>query len=186
MTDFPTHTIDSAPEASRDALRRSEASYGTVPNLHGTLAESPEALAMYQAGVAALAATDFTPAEQQLLYLAINYENDCTYCMAGHSRAAARAGLSPDAIEALREGTPIADLRLQALREFASEMTVKRGGVGDAAVERFLAAGFERRQVLDVILAIATKTLSNYTNHVARTPNDAFMAATAWTHPNNR
>ena len=34
MTDFQTHTIDSAPEASKPQLEHSQKAYGFVPNLH--------------------------------------------------------------------------------------------------------------------------------------------------------
>ena len=121
-----------------------------------------------------------------MVTLAISYENECAYCMAGHSVLARQAGVAPEVVEAIREGQVIADPRLEALRRLAAAMTTERGHVGAAAVERFLAAGFTKQQVLEVILAIAAKTLSNYTNHVAGTPLDPFMAATAWTHPASR
>ena len=50
----------------------------------------------------------------------------------------------------------------------------------------FLGAGFTKRNVLEVVLVVATKTISNYVNHIAHTPNDAFMADTAWTAPSRR
>ena len=183
MTDFPLHTPETAPEGSAETLRGIREAWGFVPNLHAELAEAPAALEGYGAVFDAFSRSSFTPAEQQVVYLAINYENECAYCMAGHSVLAAKAGVPADAIEAIREGRPIADRRLEALRRFAAAMTAERGHVGQAAVERFLAAGFTRAQVLEVILAIAAKTLSDYTNHVAATPLDPFMAATAWAHP---
>lgn len=62
-------------------------------------------------------------------------------------------------------------------------MVRQRGVVDPADVDAFLAAGFTRAQVLEVILGIATKVLSNYTNHIAATPLDAFMAGSEWTPP---
>lgn len=153
---------------------------------HTELAESPAALKGYNVAFAAFDKSSFTPAERQVVYLAVNYENRCHYCMAGHSVLAGRAGVSDGAVEAVREGREIPDACLEALRRFASRMTATRGQVDPAEVDGFLAAGFTRAQVYEVILAIATKTLSNYTNHVANTPPDPFMAGTAWVHPDER
>ena len=186
MTDFPLHTPETAPEGSAEALRGIRRAWGFVPNLHAELAEAPAALEGYAAVFDAFSRSSFTPVEQQVVYLAINYENECAYCMAGHSALAAKAGVPAGAIEAIREGQAVADPRLEALRRFAAAMTAERGHVGAAAVERFLAAGFTEQQVLEVILAISAKTLSNYTNHLAATPLDPFMTATAWTHPASR
>jgi hypothetical protein len=37
--------------------------------------------------------------------------------------------------------------------------------------------------VLDLLVRAATKLISNYTNHLAQTPNDAFMKRAEWTAP---
>ncbi len=50
-------------------------------------------------------------------------------------------------------------------------------------IDAFLAAGFEREQVLDVRVGVAYKTLSNYTNHLAGTPLDGAFAVFAWEPP---
>ena len=89
-------------------------------------------------------------------------------------------------IGALRENQPVADSRIQALRSFVQNVVQSRGKVGDRAVDAFLAAGFTQRNVLEVVLIVATKTISNYTNHLTHTPNDAFMANTTWTAPSRR
>lgn len=181
--DFPIHNLETAPEAAKPLLEGSIKAFGSIPNLHGELADAPEVLKTYNEAYASFAKSSFTPAEQQLIYLAINFENGCGYCMAGHTVLARGAKAPEDAVQAIRNGTPIADARLEALRTFVQAMVVERGHVGDAAVERFVAAGFTRQQVLEVIQAIAVKVISSYTNHVAHTPNDAFMAKTTWERP---
>jgi alkylhydroperoxidase family enzyme len=92
------------------------------------------------------------------------------------------------AIQALRNGKPIPDARLEALRVFAQAMVRERGFVGDAAVEAFMAAGFTRANVLEVVTIAATKTISNYTNHITHTEKESFMAdpALEWSAPRNR
>ena len=180
MSDFVTHTIESAPEGSRGALAEAQAKYGAVFNLFGALAESPVAVTAYKALGDLFEQSSFTPAERQLLLLAISAENGCEYCVAAHSAGAKMATLDDQAIEAVRGGTPIADARLATLRDFALAVVRQRGWVADDAVAGFLASGFTKAQVLEVIVAVAFKTISNYTNHIAQPPLDAPFEATRW------
>ena len=186
MTEFTIHTLESAPEASKPTLEEAKKAYGAVPNLHAVLAEAPAALEAYDALWKAFGRTSLSPIEKQVVYLTSSYENECHYCMAGHSVLARMAGMESAAIEALREGTPLPDPKLDALRGFAREVVTSRGRVSEETVSAFLAAGYTRQSVLEVILGISVKVLSNYTNHIANTPFDPFMKDTAWTHPDKR
>lgn len=186
MAHFTLHTPDTAPGAAGAQLAGIEKAWKFIPNLHRTLAESPELLAGYDMLFGLVGKTSFTPAEQQIAFLAVNYENECEYCMAGHSVLAAGAKVPGDVIQALRENEMVADARIQALRSFVQAMVRLRGKVGDEVLSAFLDAGFTQRNVLEVVLIVATKTISNYTNHITHTPNDAFMANTTWTAPSRR
>jgi len=59
-------------------------------------------------------------------------------------------------------------------------MVVKRGLPDTADVNAFLGAGYSERQILEIVLAIAVKTLSNYANHLFHTPVDAIFAGRTW------
>jgi alkylhydroperoxidase family enzyme len=189
MTTFPSHTPDSAPEGSKSRLADVAKAWGFVPKLHGNLAESPLALEAYDTlfGLVAQKAT-LSPIEQQVAYQAINVFHACEYCTAGHTYLSRLVKMDESAISALRNSTPIPDARLQALRLFAESVVRERGFVGDAAVDAFVAAGFTRANVLEVVTIAATKTISNYTNHITHTEPEAFMSdpALGWTSPRNR
>lgn len=88
--------------------------------------------------------------------------------------------MSPENIEALRNGTPLADIKLQALRHFTQQMVKARGWVEDSEIEAFLTAGYSKQQVLEVILGIAIKVMHNYTNHIAKTPLDKQFEPNIW------
>jgi hypothetical protein len=64
----------------------------------------------------------------------------------------------------------------------------ERGFAGDAAIDAFINAGFTRANVLEIVTIIATKTISNYTNHLTKTPKEDFMAdpSLGWVAPRNR
>lgn len=183
MTQFTAHTIDTAPEAARPIFADVKAAFGFVPNLQAYMAESPELLAGYTALWDLFSKTTLTAHEQQVVYLTANFENECHYCMAGHTTLAKMQKMGDDVIAALRAGTELPDARLEALHRFTTLVVRDRGFVADADVDAFIAAGFTRRNVLEVILGAATKLMSNYTNHIVHTPLDAFMKGNEWTKP---
>ena len=180
MSQFNFYTLDSAPDGSKDLLEATQKQMGFLPNLYLGLAESPATLEAYLTLSKLLTKTSFTPAEQNLILLAISIENDCQYCAAAHSVGAKFAKLPGDVIDAVRRGQPIADDKLEALRRFAERLIQKRGFATDDLVE-FLDAGFSQKQALEVVLAAAMKTLSNYANHLMDTPLDSALSDMAWT-----
>jgi uncharacterized peroxidase-related enzyme len=186
MASFPIHTPETAPEGARPILAGAKAGWGFVPNLHATLASAPAALQAYAQLFELFGQAGFTPAEQQVAYLTVSTIHECEYCVSGHSALAAGAGLDAATVAALREGAPLPDARLQALRAFTAALVHARGRVQPGELEAFLAAGYTEAQVLGLLVAVAAKTISNYANHIAGTPLDAFMAKTAWVAPSRR
>jgi uncharacterized peroxidase-related enzyme len=181
MTDFTVHTVASAPEAARPLLQGARNKLGFVPNLYASLAEAPAALSAYLNLGDLLGETSLTPAEQQVLALAISAENGCGYCMAAHSTIARHMVQVPgEIVDALRDGRKLAHGRLEALRRFAEAVVRERGEVQGRELDQFLAAGFGRQQAIEVILGVAMKTLSNYANHLFDTPVDAAFKAETW------
>jgi AhpD family alkylhydroperoxidase len=113
--------------------------------------------------------------------LTISRENGCTYCMGAHSFLADNmSGVPKPVTDALRDGKPIPDERLASLSQFTRVMFTTRGRPSPDDVQDFLRAGFSERQVLEIILALAVKTLSNYSNHVFHTPLDDAFAGRRW------
>lgn len=188
MTKFDLYSVETAPAGSRAKLAEVTKAWGFTPKLHGMLAQSPVALTAYDQLFGLVADSTLTPVEQQVAYQAINVFHECEYCTAGHSFLSRNAGVPEDALQALRNETPIADPRLQALRVFAETVVRERGFVSDAEIDAFIAAGFTRTNILEVVTIIATKTISNYTNHLTKTPKEDFMAdpSLAWVAPRNR
>ncbi len=180
MTDFTIHTTDSAPEASRELLGAAGAKYGFVPNLMGEMAEAPSMLKAYLALGEALETSSLTPQEQQVVVLTVSYLNQCVYCMTVHSAVAKMVGLPEGEISALREGRPLSNAKLEALSRFAGLMVDQRGRASEDDVTAFLAAGYTQAQILEVIVGLAFKTLSNFTNHLADTPIDKQFAPFQW------
>jgi len=184
MNHFDIHSLETAPDAAKPLIEHSQSLYGgMIPNLHGVMAEAPPLLEAYQALNTIFDKTSLTLEERNIVWLAINFANDCTYCMAAHTAIAKHSGLSDEDINALRTGSPLTDSRQEALRDFTSHMIAAKGWADDKKIEALLAAGYTNATILEVILAIGMKTLSNYTNHVAATPVDAAFKKFAWQKP---
>ena len=181
MTHFTVHTAESAPAASRPLLEGIAKSFGFVPNLFGVFAESAAALRGGLAIFEAFASSSLSPVEQQLVMLAASEANDCEYCVAAHSTIAKRfVKVDAALVDATRHRKPLGDAKLDALVTFTRKVVEQRGWLAEAEVAAFLAAGYTKAQVLEVLLGVGMKTFNNYVDHVAHTPlNDQFKAE-AW------
>ncbi|MCW2119619.1 carboxymuconolactone decarboxylase family protein [Flavobacterium sp. 7A] len=180
MSTLKIHTIESAPEQSKPLLEKSLKAYGIVPNLHGVLAEAPGILQGYQDLHDLFVNSSFNNDELTVVWQTINVEHDCHYCVPAHTGIAHSMKVDPAITEALRNRTSMPNAKLQALHVFTLAMVRDRGYVSDADLDDFYAAGYEQRQVLEVILGLSQKVISNYVNHVAATPIDAPFEQFSW------
>ncbi len=180
MSQFPIHSVATAPEKSKAQLQGVEKGLGFVPNLYGTFAESPALLQGYLALSEAFAKSSLTPTEQQIVLLATSRVNECEYCMAAHTVVAKMSKVADDVVVAVRDGEPLANAKLEALRAFTAAVVGKLGHPGEDEVKAFFAAGYSHQNLLEVLLGVGIKTLSNYTNHIAGTPLDEAFQPAAW------
>jgi uncharacterized peroxidase-related enzyme len=170
-------TIANAPEGSRPVLQNIQKAFGFVPNLMATFANSPAVLKGYLALDAEWEKSSFSAADRQLVLLAASVENECGYCTAAHSTIAkAFLKVPAETVAAVRGGYSTGDERTDALVSLVREIVSQRGHAGDAAVERFIAAGFNPTQVMELLLGVALKTISNYLDHLNPSPLDAAFA----------
>ncbi|MEM1037465.1 MAG: carboxymuconolactone decarboxylase family protein [Pseudomonadota bacterium] len=181
MAKFDLHTPETAPEGARDFITGVNKKMGFVPSLYAVLAENPTVLNAYTQLSDQLATSGLSPLEQQVVTITASVENECHFCVAAHTTVSESTGLDLDIIYAVREDRSIADSKLEALRQFTKKTVIDRGFVSDADVDAFLAAGYTRSDVLAVILGVAMKVITNYTNHIAETPVNEAFAKHAWT-----
>ncbi len=177
MKSFQVHDMDSAPADSKPLLEKSLGAYGMIPNLHGVMAEAPAALQAYQTMNELFLNTSFSAEEKTVVWQSINVEHGCHYCVPAHSAIAQSMKVDDSLNQALREGGPMPNAKLQALRDTTLALVRGRGVVEDAVLENFYQAGYGRQQLLEIIVGISQKVMSNYINHLADTPvDDAFKS----------
>ncbi|MEM9374347.1 MAG: carboxymuconolactone decarboxylase family protein [Planctomycetota bacterium] len=174
---FPIHTRASAPSEAKEVLEWYEANFQMVPHLAGVMADSPALSRSYwqlQNNLQSMGS--LTPPENNIVQMAIAFENECQYCVAGHTAAGRMFFNSPEVqLEALRSGSALPDKKFDALRDFALAVSASKGRVSESQLASFYAAGYTRTHALDVVANVAAKVMSNYTNQIALTPmDDAF------------
>lgn len=180
MTQFRLHTIETAPEGSKEILEGALKQNGFIPNLYKIMAESPEVLKAYTQMNQLFTETSLNPVEKNIVWLTVSYNNSCHYCMAIHSMVAQMFKLPDEMVEALRTNQPLSDAKLETLRRFTAILVEKRGWASDEEIQKFLDAGYTQKNVLELIVGIGQKIISNYVNHITHTPLDEQTKAFKW------
>lgn len=166
MTTLTLHDETTAPEAAGAALAGVRKAYGMIPNVLAEMAENPAVLDAYLALAGFTAKTGFNALELQVVQIATSVENECHFCVAAHTAVAKGQKLDDAVIAAVRDRRPIAETRLEALRQFTTKVVALRGFVSDADVAAFKAAGWSDADILAVILNVAMKS-----DHQLRQPH---------------
>jgi uncharacterized peroxidase-related enzyme len=180
MKRFTKYNQTTAPQASTQALQTATDQFGFVPNLLGYMAEAPALLNAYLYLNQQLEQSDLTLTERQVVMMTVNRFHECRYCMAGHTQLAETQGLDMQLIAAIRDDLPLKDPKLSALRAFTLKLVEQRGVVSQTLVDAFYSAGYTQQNVLEVVAAIALKTMSNYTNHLVGTEIDGASISKRW------
>jgi len=183
MFEIDVLTPDSATGRARELLQETRSAFGFVPNLMGTMANAPALAEGYRALSGLFEQTSFSATERQVVLLSASRVNGCHYCMAAHSAVALKQQVAQDVVAAIRDDVPIADGKLETLRRLTVAIVETRGWPDEEVISAFLGAGYQPSQVLEVVLGVGMKTLSNYTNHIAHVQLDPQFAAQKWTPP---
>jgi uncharacterized peroxidase-related enzyme len=172
-------SLATADAVQKEVLEGAQKQVGFIPNMYANMVNVPAVLTTYLHGYNAFRQhSGFSPAEQEVVFLAISQQNDCHYCMAAHSMLADKmSGVPAPVLDAIRTRQPIPDAKLRTLFAFAQELVRSGGKPSPATGAAFLAAGYSELQAMNVVLAAAVKTLSNYNNHLFETVVEDKFAA---------
>lgn len=174
MFNISVPTRETVNETNQAIFDNLESKLGFVPNLYATLALSNNALKSYldfQGQPTSLKAK-----EKEAINLAVSQVNECDYCLAAHTAIGKMSGLTDEQVIELRQGFASFDSRLDALARFARETTLDRGKPSRETVDNLLAAGFTQENLVDAVVLIGDKTVTNYLHGVTDVPVD-FPAA---------
>jgi alkylhydroperoxidase family enzyme len=180
MQAFPLHTLESAPEHSRQSLQMLKEAFGMIPNIAGVMSTSPVLINSLVGLFQKVHGGSFSEDQIQILLLTNAVTNACPWAVAFHSVLALKAGVAPADMQAIRDRQTPTSPKAAALSTLARTLIEKRGHLDDAAVTRFLQCGFEKAHLLEVIAVVAASTITNYTGNVTRPPLEADFEDCAW------
>ena len=143
---------------------------GFVPNLYATYAHSETALENYLNFSSA--PTSLKAKEKEVVNLAVSQVNECNYCLAAHTAIGKMSGFTEDQILELRAGKASFDSKLDALAKLAKNITENRGRANQTVVADFFAAGYTKGNLIDTILLVGDKMISNYIHNTTQIPVD--------------
>ncbi len=175
-----------APEKSKPYLAKAEQAFGLIPNVERVMAQAPSLLASYMTAWDEFNESSLSDVEKQIVYQTANFENNCQYCMPWHTLLSQSVGMLAHDVKALRTASPLLEQKHEALRHFSRDLIRTQGSIEPSALSSFFKAGYNEQQALEVVLGIAIKTMSNYTNAIAQTPLDEQAQSQAWTKPSLR
>lgn len=88
--------------------------------------------------------------------------------------------VDPALTEALHNKEVMTTPKLQVLHNTTLAMTRNRGNLSQEEMSAFFDAGYTQRQMLEIVLGLAQKVMSNYTNHIAEAPVDKVFEKYTW------
>ncbi len=175
MSAFQVPTRDQVSANNQAIFDQLEKGLGFVPNLYATFAYSDTALGDYltlQNRKSSLKAK-----EREVINLVVSQVNDCAYCLAAHTALGKMNGFTDEQIIELRGGSASFDSKLNALASFVKDTTIQRGKPSAESVENLLAAGYDRGNLVDILVVIGDKIISNFLHGVTQIPVDFPAAA---------
>ena len=147
-----------------------------MPNLYATFGLSDNGLGAYLAFQQSQTKGAFKAKEREAINLVVSQANNCVYCLAAHTALGKMNGFSDEQILQLRAGYANFDPKLDVLVKLAQAITETKGHPSAELVDRFIAAGYSQSSIVDLLLLVGDKIISNYLHSITQIPVD-FPAA---------
>lgn len=165
---FTFYTPANAQTPAKEMMQKINADYGFIPNLFGYMAEAPATIEAYLFLNELIGKSSLGPKNAQLSLWITSIENQCEFCQMAHQAFAKKFGVKEQTYSAVLTQAVVKCPIDTALINFTRALVKKRGHLNEAEVHQFLEAGFTRQQIMEVIMIVTIKTLSNYINHLTR------------------
>lgn len=180
MTRFTVHTIESAPEKSKQTLSGMQQKFGFLPNIMGSMAENPVLLNGFAASFGSFHGGGFNECEKQILLLTNAVTLRCPWTIAAHSTFAVEDGVAESDVMAIRDGKLPEDPKYAALSQISKALLVQKGNVTEIEIEKFTLAGYSRAQIFEVVLCVGISMITATTTNMAGTPIDDRFREHVW------
>lgn len=170
MITIAVPTRDQVSENNQAIFDNIQKGLGFVPNLYATFGYSKNGLGTYL--TLQNAASSISKKEREVVNLVVSQVNDCRYCQSAHTVLGKMNGFTDEQILEIRTGEASFDAKLNALAIFVKDTTENRGRASEENIANFFAAGYTNENLVDVLMVIGDKIISNYLHAITQIPID--------------
>ncbi|MTI29941.1 carboxymuconolactone decarboxylase family protein [Xanthovirga aplysinae] len=174
MANFKVPTREEVSKSNQAIFDNLKKGIGFVPNLYAYYAKNETALADYLS--LNNRKSTLSAKEKEVINLVTSQINDCRYCQSAHTALGKMNGFSEDQILELRSGSASFDRKLDALVKLTAAAVENKGKVSEELKEAFFNQGYNEANLIDVVMLIGDKTISNFINNLTDLPIDFPLA----------
>ena len=175
MTKFAVPTRQEVSESNQALFDNLQKGLGFVPNLYAYYAKNETALGDYLA--LQNRKSTLKAKEREVINLVTSQINGCRYCQSAHTVLGKMNGFTDEQIIELRKGSASFDAKLDALVKFTASMVENRGRASEESKDAFFAAGYTEANLIDVVIIVGDKIISNYIHNLTGFAIDFPVAA---------
>jgi uncharacterized peroxidase-related enzyme len=164
MTNFAIPTREEVSENNQAIFDNLKKGLGFVPNLYAYYAKNETALGDYltlQNRKSTLKAK-----EREVINLVTSQINGCRYCQSAHTVLGKMNGFTEEQVIELRKGSASFDPKIDALVKFTASIVENKGRADEASKQAFFDAGYTEANLIDVVIVVGDKTISNYIHNL--------------------
>ncbi|MGM0507481.1 MAG: carboxymuconolactone decarboxylase family protein [Bacteroidota bacterium] len=170
MRPFDVPTREDVSERNRQIFDDLEEKVGFVPNIYATYAHSSTAPARYL--TFSNSESSLNNREKEAINLVTSQVNGCAYCLAAHTKIGGMNGFTEEQTLEIRQGQALFDPKLHAVVSLAQTVALNRGKLSDSDLEAFFDAGHDKEKLVDVIVQVGEKSITNLLHNVTQIPVD--------------
>jgi len=174
MATFHVPTKDEVNDNNKAIFDNLEKGAGFVPNLYAAYAYSETALGDYLA--LQNRKSTLSGKEREIVNLVVSQVNECAYCLAAHTAIGKGHGFTDEQILEIRTGNASFNPKFDALAKFVKNIVINRSKPSPEVVDNLLEAGYTKANLVDIIIVIGDKIISNFIHGTTQVPID-FPAA---------
>jgi uncharacterized peroxidase-related enzyme len=166
-TEKRTYTVPTRSEVSANnqgMFDNLQKGLGFVPNLYAYYAKNETALGDYLA--LQNRKSTLKAKEREVINLVTSQINGCRYCQSAHTALGKMNGFTEEQIMEIRKGSATFNSKLDALAKFTASAVENRGRATEESKDAFFEAGYDEANMIDVIIVVGDKIISNYLHNL--------------------
>ena len=111
--------------------------------------------------------TSLKAKEKEVGNLVVSQFNNCKYCLSAHTVIGKMNGFDDSQILEIRSGSASFDVKLDVLAKTTKSIVENKGRIQEVQKTAFFEAGYTEENLIDLVVIVGDKTISNYIHNLA-------------------